>query len=341
LNRIQGTTYWYQPANVDLNTQKTRFDAHTHDGTTNNGPQLAAAGLASNAVTTAKILDANVTDGKIATVSASKVTGTLSQSQLAANSVGTSQIIDGNVTNAKLGTASVTDAKVNDVAFGKITGTVTPSDGTVTNAKIVSMDGSKLIGTVTPSDGTVTNAKIVSMDGSKLTGSLASNIVVTGSITDANVTQAKLSAGVVNQLGQNIGIQNKLNTSTSVSTASGDSGYVNALSITTQGFLYGVGWKETAADYNSTPAVFYIRIILDGTTLLDYSHSLANTNSTFYATINNSIDANSLVKSGGTTLTELSLHFKTSLVIQQRIVGSDKSGQTHTLQTNVVYERAA
>lgn len=65
-DNIIGGTYWYEDPPVDITTFKTRFDAHTHDGTANNGPQIAAAGIASNAVTTAKILDANVTTAKIA-----------------------------------------------------------------------------------------------------------------------------------------------------------------------------------------------------------------------------------------------------------------------------------
>lgn len=66
LDNIIGGTYWYEDPAVDLSTMKTRFDAHTHDGTSNNGPQIAAAGIASDAVTTAKILDSNVTTAKIA-----------------------------------------------------------------------------------------------------------------------------------------------------------------------------------------------------------------------------------------------------------------------------------
>lgn len=131
LANITGETYWYNDPDVDISTMKTRFDAHTHDGTSNQGPQIAAAGLASNAVTTAKILDSNVTtakiadsnvtDVKIASVATSKLTGT----------IGTSQIADGAVTNAK----------VSDVAASKITSTLSTSqigDAQVTYAKLAS-----------------------------------------------------------------------------------------------------------------------------------------------------------------------------------------------------------
>jgi hypothetical protein len=50
---------------------QTAFNAstgHSHDGTTGEGPQIAAGGIASDAVTTAKILDGNVTTAKIADV---------------------------------------------------------------------------------------------------------------------------------------------------------------------------------------------------------------------------------------------------------------------------------
>jgi hypothetical protein len=40
---------------------------HSHDGTTGEGPQIAAGGIASN-VTTAKITDANVTTAKMQTL---------------------------------------------------------------------------------------------------------------------------------------------------------------------------------------------------------------------------------------------------------------------------------
>lgn len=76
VTQITGGTYWYVDPVVDLTTFKTRFDAHTHDGTANNGPQIAAAGLAANSVTTVKILDANVTVAKLAALSvdATKIT---------------------------------------------------------------------------------------------------------------------------------------------------------------------------------------------------------------------------------------------------------------------------
>jgi hypothetical protein len=60
--------------------------------------------LASDAVTTAKILDANVTDAKLASgIDASKITtGTLQADRIGANAITTGRILDSNVTPAKL-----------------------------------------------------------------------------------------------------------------------------------------------------------------------------------------------------------------------------------------------
>jgi hypothetical protein len=86
--------------------------------------QVDAAGIASNAVTTAKILNANVTADK-----------------LASNSVTTAKIADANVTSAKLGTGTILQVvqtvftgvfnQVN-VAVGAFTNQVTNLDTTIT-----------------------------------------------------------------------------------------------------------------------------------------------------------------------------------------------------------------
>ncbi len=51
---------------------------HKHDATTNEGPQIAAGGIASNAVETAKIKDANVTKAKIENLADYKLLGNVS-----------------------------------------------------------------------------------------------------------------------------------------------------------------------------------------------------------------------------------------------------------------------
>jgi hypothetical protein len=70
--------------------------------------QIPAAGIASDAVTTAKILDANVTAGK-----------------LASNAVETAKIADANVTTAKIADLNVTGAKLANATVSTKTGSYT------------------------------------------------------------------------------------------------------------------------------------------------------------------------------------------------------------------------
>lgn len=114
-DNIIGGTNWYEDPPVDLTTFKTNFDAHTHDGTSNNGPQIQAGGLASDAVTTAKILDSNVTANKLASdaVTTAKILdANVTDAKLASNAVTTVKIADNNVTTAKILDANVTGAKI-------------------------------------------------------------------------------------------------------------------------------------------------------------------------------------------------------------------------------------
>jgi len=68
---------------------------HSHDGTSGEGPQIAAGGLASNAVTTAKIANSNVTLAK-----------------MAANSVDSDQYVDGSIDTAHIANDAVTGDKL-------------------------------------------------------------------------------------------------------------------------------------------------------------------------------------------------------------------------------------
>ena len=75
--------------------------------------------LASSAVTTVKIADANVTDAKLASdsVTTAKILDSnVTAAKLASNSVQTAKINDSAVTTAKINDAAVTTAKVNDSA---------------------------------------------------------------------------------------------------------------------------------------------------------------------------------------------------------------------------------
>jgi len=73
--------------------------------------QLPAASIASDAVTTAKILDANVTEAKLAS---SAVTA----GKIASDAVITAKILDLNVTTGKIADSAVTQAKMADRAIG-------------------------------------------------------------------------------------------------------------------------------------------------------------------------------------------------------------------------------
>jgi hypothetical protein len=76
---------------------------------------VTEAKLASDAVTTAKILDANVTEAKLAAnaVTTNKILdANVTAAKLATDSVETAKIVDANVTTAKLANKSVTSAKI-------------------------------------------------------------------------------------------------------------------------------------------------------------------------------------------------------------------------------------
>lgn len=155
LAAILGETYWYMDPDVDIATFKSRFDAHTHDGTSNQGPQIAAAGLASNAVTTAKILDANVTtakiadsnvtDAKIADVATSKLTGTIATAQIADAAVTADKIaaaVAGNGLAGGAGTAL--SVSVDDSTIEISSDSLRVKDAGVSEAKLATAVVNKL-----------------------------------------------------------------------------------------------------------------------------------------------------------------------------------------------------
>ena len=141
---------------------------------------VTATMLASDSVTTVKILDANVTAGKLASDSVTTVKITdanVTAAKIAADAVTTAKILDANVTAAKLASDAVTTAKI--------------LDANVTDAKLAA--------------NSVTNAKIAdaAVDTAELAASavtavkLATDAVETLKIKDANVTAAKLASDSV------------------------------------------------------------------------------------------------------------------------------------------------
>ena len=208
------------------------------------GQTIGAAEIESDAVTTAKILNLNVTDGKIAGMSASKLTGampaldgsaltnlngsniatgTVADARLTANvsllgqSIGAAEIEADAVTTGKILNLNVTDAKIADLSASKLTGANTLPDGVL--SANVSLLGQTIGAAEIESDAVttakilnlnVTDGKIAGMSASKLTGAMpaldgAALTNLNGSnIASGTVADARLSANV-SLLGQTIG----------------------------------------------------------------------------------------------------------------------------------------
>ena len=151
---------------------------------------VTATMLASDSVTTVKILDANVTSAKLASDSVTTVKildANVTAAKIASDAVTTAKILDSNVTAAKLASDSVTTAKILDanVTDAKL------AANSVTNAKIADA----AVDTAEIASSAVTTAKIADLN--VTTGKLADGAVTTAKITDANVTAAKLAADSV------------------------------------------------------------------------------------------------------------------------------------------------
>jgi hypothetical protein len=147
---------------------------------------VTSAKLASDSVTTVKILDANVTAAKIASdaVTTAKILDSnVTAAKIASDAVTTVKILDANVTDAKLAANSVTNAKIADSAVD----TAEIASSAVTTAKIADLN----VTTGKLADGAVTTAKIT--DANVTEGKLASDSVVTAKIADGAVTSAKIA----------------------------------------------------------------------------------------------------------------------------------------------------
>jgi hypothetical protein len=151
---------------------------HSHDGTSGEGPQIAAGGIASNAVTTAKILDANVTLAK-----------------MAANSVDSDQYVDGSIDTAHIGNLQVTTAKI---AADAIDGTKLAdnavdsehyTDGSIDRVHLAAdiVDGTKI------ADDSIDSEHYV--DGSIDTAHIANDAVTLGTKTAGNYVAAGATSG--------------------------------------------------------------------------------------------------------------------------------------------------
>ena len=167
---------------------------------------VSTAMLASNAVTTAKITDANVTTAKIAdsAITSAKIadltiaTGDIADSaitsgKIATGAVGTTKIDDLSITEGKIASNAVTTAKISDsnVTTAKIadlnvtTGKI--ADSAITSAKIA--DGTIVAGDI--ADGAITSAKI--LDATIATGDLADGAVTSAKIADGTIVNADIN----------------------------------------------------------------------------------------------------------------------------------------------------
>ena len=155
---------------------------------------VTTAMLQANAVTTAKITDANVTAAKLASDS-------VTTAKILDDNVTTAKIADLNVTTGKIADSAITSAKIADLTIA--TGDI--ADSAITSAKIA--DGTIVVGDL--ADGAVTSAKILdgtivnadinaaaAIDKTKIsgtavtvadTGTVTSTMILDGTILDADV----------------------------------------------------------------------------------------------------------------------------------------------------------
>jgi hypothetical protein len=148
---------------------------------------VTAAKLATDSVTTAKITDANVTTAKIAdsAITSAKIAdGTIATGDIADAAVTTAKIADGSITSAKLADGGIGTADIADLAI--TTGKV--ADSAITSAKIA--DGTIVAGDI--ADGAITSAKI--LDGTIATADIADSAITSAKIADATIVNADVSA---------------------------------------------------------------------------------------------------------------------------------------------------
>jgi hypothetical protein len=197
----------YQEANDHIKNETTAHGltiANVLETTDTN--MITTAMLQANAVTTAKITDANVTTAKLvdAAVTTAKITdANVTTAKIADLNVTTGKIADSAITSAKIadGTiatgdiadSAITSAKIADltVATGDIadlaitTGKV--ADSAITSAKIA--DGTIVAGDI--ADGAITSAKI--LDGTIATADIADSAITSAKIADATIVNADIS----------------------------------------------------------------------------------------------------------------------------------------------------
>ena len=199
---------------ANAHTEALRADSATAHGIplatvvlTSDTGTVANGMIASNAITTAKITDANVTTAKIAdsAITSAKIadltiaTGdiadlAITSGKIATGAVGTvkiddlsiteGKIVSSAVTASKIGTDAVTTVKIQDSAVT----TAKVNDGAITSAKIA--DGTIVAGDI--ADGAITSAKI--LDGTIVAGDIANGAITSAKILDGTIDNADISA---------------------------------------------------------------------------------------------------------------------------------------------------
>jgi hypothetical protein len=165
---------------------------------------INAAQLATSSVTTAKIADLNVTEGKLATsaVTVTKIgAGAVTSAKLAADAVVTTSIINDAVTGAKIASTTIT---ADNIVLGTITGnriaSTTVTGGAAGNIALTTITADNIAANA------ITNAKI--LDGAVTggvtagvaTGSIAVNTIVggtTGNISSGTITADNIALGTI------------------------------------------------------------------------------------------------------------------------------------------------
>ncbi len=156
--------------------------------------------LADNAVTTAKILDANVTANKLATdsVTTAKIAdGNVTTAKLDASAVTTAKIADANVTTGKLADSAVETAKI---ANGAVTYSKLDSDLVQTSVRS-SVDSNAEGYSAWNSDQTVASEKAVATAISTATTGMATQTGVNSAIAASSVSVTSATVDVYNAWG--------------------------------------------------------------------------------------------------------------------------------------------
>jgi hypothetical protein len=188
------------------------------------------AKMADNSVATVNIADSNVTDDKILTMSATKLTGSISADRIANGSITDLKIagmnadkLTGTMDPARIGPNSINNERISDLATNKLTGTISASQmatanftsGLLHTGSAVQLDADdvtiEISGTnkVRVKDASISSSKIIDSnvttnkiaDDAITGGKLANDIAIT---TTAAITANSFTASSDRRLKENI-----------------------------------------------------------------------------------------------------------------------------------------